>query len=322
MHAKFYDSPVEIRALLEREGIALKKRWGQNFLINKGAREKLLKLLDPQSTDYIWEIGAGLGAMTTALLAKVKELLIFEIDRGLIRVLFSFMHETDDHPEPVIPDRDQIKQAGQEPADLHTGKALTLMPGVKLIPGDFLKNWQRAAEQEGKPDKILGNLPYSSASAFILALLEADCIPGKMIFTIQKEMYQRMAASPGSKNYSSFSVVCQFACQIKYHGDLQPGSFYPEPGVVSSIMEMIPRHDIRLSVSRQVFFRFLHTLFLARRKTLKNNLTHAPFWSAEEKVQVLQTLTDAGYELQRRAEEFKVEDFVRMCETLAQAKLL
>lgn len=313
--AHFYDSPSQIKALLEQEGLTLKKRWGQNFLINKGAREKLLKLLAPGPKDYVWEIGPGLGAMTFALLKLVRRLIVFEIDRGLIRVIESILAKSAEAEVILVEGVDS--QGEKYPPD-----AVEPDGALKIVAGDFLKTWSETAARQGKPDKILGNLPYASASAFILALIEEDCVPEKMLFTIQKEMYQRITALPGSKNYSSFSVVCQFACHIQYHGDLKPGSFYPEPGVVSSIIEMTPRCDLVVSINRKTFFQFTQAIFTARRKMLRNNLLNAGFWTAEQKELVLQVLEQAGFELHRRAEEYKVEDFVRMCEELSRAKLL
>ena len=81
------DSPAEIRALLADRGLALKKRWGQNFLVNRGARERLVALLDPAQGQRVWEIGPGLGSMTGLLLARALRVVAFEVDRGLCRYL-------------------------------------------------------------------------------------------------------------------------------------------------------------------------------------------------------------------------------------------
>ncbi len=207
-----HDSPSDIRILLQERGLALKKRWGQNFLVNRGARERLLMLLDPGAGETIWEIGPGLGAMTAELLERARLVVAFEVDRGLCR----FLEESFSH-----------------------------RPSFILVPGDFLQTWRVTASARSLPDRVIGNLPYSSASIMIAALIEGSVRPRTMIFTVQRELAERMASPPGRKSYSSFSVLCQASCRVLHRGDLKPGSFYPAPDVVSSVVELQPRHGCR-----------------------------------------------------------------------------
>ena len=183
------DSPAAIRALLEERGLSLKKRWGQNFLINRGARERLVSLLAPEPQEMIWEIGPGLGSMTADILDRARSVLAFEIDHGLCRYL-------------------------QE--------SLGNRPSFTLVPGDFLETWRETAEARGLPDRIMGNLPYSAASIIIAEILEGQLKPGAMIFTVQRELADRMASPPGRKSYSSFSVLCQACCTVKNRDRDQP----------------------------------------------------------------------------------------------------
>lgn len=273
------DSAADIRAALEERGIALKKRWGQNFLVNRGARERLVAMLDPRPGELAWEIGPGLGSMTELLLRRSVRLVAFEVDRGLCRHLW--------------------EAHGEDAA-------------FTLVEGDFMKTWKSALAELGAPRRVLGNLPYRSASLMIAALVEGGVRPDAMIFTVQRELAERMVADPRSKAYSSFSVLCQACFSIEARGDLKPGSFYPAPEVVSTIVEMRPRQDgldaeavVRLSA-------ILRGLFTARRKTLRNNLIAGRFTHGVTAAKVAEALEAEGIDLGARAEELAPETFLRV----------
>jgi len=195
--------------------------------------------LELNSQSKVWEIGPGLGAMTHMVLELTKNLIVFEIDYGFIRYLES---------------------------------VFSPLEGFKVISGDFVKTWEQILEQDGKPDIILGNLPYNSASAIISSLIENKCIPHIMVITVQKEMGQRMISPHGSKNYSSFSMLCQYAFNIENLGDLKPGSFYPSPDVNSTILKLTP-HNLYPNINSQLYFKIIRDLFQSRRKKIKNNLS-------------------------------------------------
>ena len=236
-----YDSQKEILAVLAERGLRPTKKFGQNFMISRAAREKVLSFVEIKEGDSVWEIGGGLGAMTSMALERVGQsgrLTVFEIDRGYI----DFLNE----------------QFGSH-------------PGFSIIAGDMVKTWRSAASSSGRPDVIFGNLPYNSASAMITQLIEGDCLASRMVFTVQKEMGQRITAKPGSADYSSFSVFCQLACDVAYQGDLKSGSFYPVPDVVSGIVTFSPKPDFRDYATPQVL-RAIRDMFASRRKTLLNNL--------------------------------------------------
>jgi 16S rRNA (adenine1518-N6/adenine1519-N6)-dimethyltransferase len=234
-----YNSPIEIRRTVEQLGLRLQKRWGQNFLVNQGARRQIVSLVEPGAQETIWEIGPGLGTLTVLLLPEVRSLLAFEIDRGLIR----YLNET-------FADRDNFH----------------------LIEGDVLKTWKSQYAQTGPPDKIVGNLPYSSASALIGVLAENRVCADRLVFTVQRELAQRMSAAPGNKNYSSFSVLCQIVYRISQRMQLKPGSFFPSPEVHSSVVLLEPNPEVSLIPHWPFFLRCLRTLFRSRRKTMRNNL--------------------------------------------------
>jgi 16S rRNA (adenine1518-N6/adenine1519-N6)-dimethyltransferase len=277
------DSPAAIRRALEELGLALKKRWGQNFLVSPGARGRILSLLDAKPGEEIWEIGPGLGAMTAELLSAGVRLTAFEIDHGLCRYL----------------------------TDAFSGE-----PGFRLVPGDFLRTWQ---EMRPLPARILGNLPYRSASLMIASLIEGGLVGASMVFTVQKELAERMAARPGTKSYSSFSVLCQTAMLTVGRGDIQAGSFYPAPEVVSSVVEMRPLPPEEAPADRALVSLVSRSLFRARRKTLRNNVAGSELCGRFPLDQVMEALEAEGISPARRAEELEPRVFVRIAARLTGA---
>jgi 16S rRNA (adenine1518-N6/adenine1519-N6)-dimethyltransferase len=274
-----YDSPAEITAVLKEEGLSLKKRWGQNFLINRGAREKIIDLIAPQKSENLWEVGPGLGCLTAALLPRVKALTVFEIDRGLIRYL--------------------EKNYGG-------GKKLT------IVQGDVLKSYRRTAAEQDPPDKVVGNLPYSTASGLLASFAENEFTSPRMFFTVQKELALRMTAAPGSKNYSSFSVLCQYAFKTRICFELRPGSFFPAPEVLSAVIELQPAvHDV-LPEDRRLFLLLIRSLFASRRKTLRNNLLTGNMLSAYKKGLLLEATSLEGIDPGIRSENLPPEAFIRL----------
>jgi 16S rRNA (adenine1518-N6/adenine1519-N6)-dimethyltransferase len=243
-----YDSPTSIKQFLEAEGLAMSKRFGQNFLIDRNAREKLYSSLTlsalPESGNevsdqpLVWEIGPGIGALTSLLLERGNRVCAFEIDYGFVRILNRFFADN---------------------------------RSFSLVEGDFLKTW-RAAAATTLPELIFGNLPYNAALGIIADLLENLPAPPRMVFTVQKEAARRIAAQPGSKDYSAFSVLCTSVCAVKILYDIGASSFWPQPRVTSSVVTLQPRPDPIAAQDRKGFSSFVRSAFSSRRKTLRNNL--------------------------------------------------
>jgi 16S rRNA (adenine1518-N6/adenine1519-N6)-dimethyltransferase len=280
------DSPAEIRALLDELGLALKKRWGQNFLVNRGARERLIELLQPGPFDTVWEIGPGLGAMSGALLARARRLVVFEIDRGMCR---------------------------------HLEGSFGASPSFVLVPGDFVETWQGAAASHGLPGKLLGNLPYRSASLMIASIVEGGLRPGIMVFTVQKELAERMTSPPAMKSYSSFSVLCQAVFHVALKGDLRPGSFHPAPKVISTIVEMRPRENGPSEGTLSVLSALTRGLFSARRKTIRNNLATGRCGPRLSMDRALAALEREGIDPGGRAEDLAPDTFLRVARAISGA---
>ena len=278
-----YNSPIEIRRVVEQLGLRLQKRWGQNFLVNQGARRQIVALVQPDAEETVWEIGPGLGTLTVLLLPQVRSLLAFEIDRGLIRYLSETFSER---------------------------------RNFRLVEGDVLKTWSSCYSQEDPPDKVVGNLPYSSASALIATLAENRVCPRRLVFMVQRELAQRMNASPGNKNYSSFSVLCQIVYHISQRMQLKPGSFYPPPEVHSSVVVLQPNPEVSEIPHWRFFLRFLRTVFRSRRKTMRNNLLAAGLFPPERIARLDQVFEDLGVDLGIRSERLSPQELLSFSQRL------
>ena len=167
-----YNSPTELKNILEENGFSMQKKFGQNFLINQAARAKLIDALDINENTSVWEVGPGLGAMTSGLLKKGSDVTVFEIDRGFISLISRFF--------------DDYSKSGK----------------FKIVEGDVLKTWYSQTEKGTKlPDRFFGNLPYNIAASIIADTIEKGIRFERCVFTVQKEVAVRMAAKPGSEDY-------------------------------------------------------------------------------------------------------------------------
>jgi 16S rRNA (adenine1518-N6/adenine1519-N6)-dimethyltransferase len=227
-----YNSASALRAFLEQEGLGMRKKFGQNFLINPETRKSLVQALDAEIHDEVWEIGPGLGAMTALLLEKEYKVKAFEIDTGFIRALKNIFSEN---------------------------------KNFTLVEGDVMHTWRG---HKAAPF-LLGNLPYNVAAALLADFIENGCIFSRMVVTVQKETGLRMAASAGSPDYSSFSVLCASAYKVKPLMVIRPASFYPQPNV-DSMAVLLEKKDAQKYPA--VFYPMVRALFASRRKTIKNNL--------------------------------------------------
>lgn len=272
-----YDSPAALKLFLEQQGMAMQKKFGQNFLINSGARRRLIDALQIDENSSVWEVGPGLGAMTSEILSRGASLTAFEIDRGFASCISDFFQNYE-------------KQ----------GK-------FTLITGDVLKTWKSQAEKQ-KPDRFFGNLPYNVAATIIADMISDGFRFPRSVVTIQKEVAQRMCATVGSKDYSSFSILCSWAYKVTPLMDLGGGSFWPRPNVDSRAVVMELREDFPRCDNPVHFMKLLRGLFSSRRKTIKNNLT--VFYSNGE--QATAVLESAGISPQARVEELPLETLLHL----------
>ncbi len=268
-----YDSASSISFILKERQLSMSKRFGQNFLISPSARKQIIAALDlenMQAGGLVWEIGPGIGAMTHMLLNLTVKTTVFEIDHGFCNFL----------------------------KDMFGGNDL-----FSLVEGDFFKTWKMQYQEYEQPERIMGNLPYNVGTIMIAALLEAQCLPRKMVFTLQKEVAQRITAVPGTKSYSAFSLLCSIDYCVHNLTDLKPGNFFPRPDVVSSIVVFEKREQPLVCAEyRSMFIEIARDLFRTRRKTIKNNLLHGKSLSHLERQEIERILAESGVPENERGE--------------------
>jgi len=274
-----YNSPSELRAFLESRGLGMRKKFGQNFLINPNARKQILDTLELHGEENVWEIGAGLGAMTVDILERGVKLKVFEIDPGFINVLHELFYSNEN---------------------------------FTLVEGDVFKTWPMEANKESGNLHLLGNLPYNIAASLLGDFIEKKRYFKRMVVTVQKEVAERMAAKNGTKNYSSFSVLCSSVYNVKLLNVIKGASFYPVPKIDSRIVRLDLKDNI--NILPEIFYPMVRNLFSARRKNIKNSLSayitgkdksgKPSICSAED------ILRSAGISPDRRPETLGIEEFI------------
>jgi 16S rRNA (adenine1518-N6/adenine1519-N6)-dimethyltransferase len=225
-----------------------------------------------------------LGTLTVLLLPVVRSVAAFEIDRGLVTYL---------------------------------SESFGNRNNFTLVTGDVLKTWRTYLSEHGTPDKIVGNLPFSSASALIATLSENRVFPKRSVFTVQRELAARMTARPGNKNYSSFSVLCQTVYRISERMQLKPGSFFPAPEVYSTVVVLEPNREVEDVLDWSFFLTCLRMLFRSRRKTMRNNLLAGGITSRDRADRLDAIFKNLGIDPGLRSERLSPEALMRLSQHLA-----
>lgn len=246
-----------------------RKRFGQHFLTDRFIIDAIVDAIDPQAGETVVEIGPGLGAMTLPLLARIQPLTVVELDRDL-------------------------------------AAKLRKREGLEVIESDVLKvDFGALAEAKGQKLRVVGNLPYNISTPILFHLLGFVDSVVDQHFMLQKEVVDRMAASPGSKDYGRLSVMLQWRYRVESILDVPPESFDPPPRVDSAIVRMQPYAEPP-KLDPALLGEMVAAAFSQRRKLLRHSLG---VW-----------LTARGFtghfDLQRRAEEVPVDEFVALAQAL------
>jgi len=270
-----------------RSGVNLhsskKAKLGQNFLADTRAAEKVVNALGEIGKSLVVEIGPGRGALTRMLAPKAGRVIAIELDRMLatqLRIQYSR------YPNVEVLEGDVLK------IDFRTVLHRTIGPLGDLRP------------EKPERARLLGNLPYYITSDILLHLFEFNDQFDLMVIMVQREVGERIAAKPGSRDYGLLSATAQLYTQVEKLFTLPPGAFNPPPKVHSSVLRLriAPRFG-ELQVQPQEFIEFLKLAFAMKRKTLLNNLKKR---YAEE--QVRNALKQAGIRADVRAEALSLED--------------
>lgn len=269
------------RYILQRFGIHMSKRLGQNFLIDANIVQGIVDAANVQENDRVLEIGPGIGTLTQALAETGAEVTCVELDKRLPEVL------------------------------AHT---LEAYDNVRVIQGNILK--VNIPEIMGdKPFKVVANLPYYITTPIIMALLEKHLPITDIVVMVQKEVAERMAAQPGGKTYGALSVAVQYYTVPEIALYVPPRSFMPPPEVDSVVVNckvrQIPAVEL---IDEKMFFRVVKAAFGQRRKTLNNALKSM----GVDKNIIADVLDKAGIEATRRGETLTMEEFGAIANILAQ----
>lgn len=277
----------EVRALLRDTEFRPRKSRGQNFLIHEHVVEAILRLLDLQSSDEVFEIGPGLGFLTRRLVERAQAVWAVEVDELLAQRL-------------------RASELGAN-SKFH------------LIYGDILE----VALPELPPNtklKLAGNLPYNIATEVLFRIFDWREHFTSLVLMVQKEVADRIASGPGGKSYGTLSVWCQVHGRIGEKINVSPEAFYPRPKVRSTILkiELLPQARVS-DKNLPVLKGLVRAAFGQRRKTLSNALGS---WLICERDAIDGLLAAHDVDPQRRGETLSVEEFIKLAQAIRVSGLL
>jgi 16S rRNA (adenine1518-N6/adenine1519-N6)-dimethyltransferase len=267
--------------------VGAKKSLGQNFLVDEGVAARIVREVAPRADETVIEIGAGRGALTARLAGQVGRLVAIEFDRELVPVL-------------------EKRFGGRE--------------NFTLIEGDALAVDYCAAIAPASQARVVANLPYNISTAILQRLFEQRRCLTEMVLMLQREVVERITAAPGTGERGYLSVLTEAYCEAHPLFDVAPEAFRPVPKVWSTIVRLRVRASVAASVPDEaLLWRIVSAGFAQRRKTIFNNLRHAPpplLPQVEAAGGASALLDAAGIEAHRRAETLTLAEWVSLARTL------
>lgn len=294
----------------------MRPRFGQHFLRNRSAIEKILGCFNPQPGDRVVEIGAGRGALTLPLVTRVGALVAIEIEPALAESLASALQA----PLWKLPKSGIIDRSASiwlpppergDPAAPSAGRIVLQADALEIRYAD-LAAWLGASETDRL--RVIGNLPYSIATALLRRMIAARDLVGDAVLMVQKEVADRILAQPGRREYGFLTVLAAACAERQRLLSLEPGSFSPPPKVRSSVIALRFRHPssgFRVEDSRLIAA--LRAAFSERRKKLATNL--AKRYTIDRSA-VEELLMACGADRSARAEDLSPETFLRLASVL------
>ena len=283
-------NPQNTIAVLQKYNFVFQKKFGQNFLFDTHVLDKIIRAAEIGKDDCVLEIGPGIGTMTQYLACAARKVIAVEIDRTLI---------------PILQD------------------TLDGYDNVKVINEDVLKvDIGKLAEEEnnGKPLKVVANLPYYITTPIIMGLFENHVPLQSITVMVQKEVADRMQTGPGSKDYGALSLAVQYYAKPYIVANVPPNCFMPRPKVGSAVIRLERYNNPPVSVENEaLMFRIIRASFNQRRKTLANGLKN----SAEldfTKDEIEQAVGRLGRGASVRGEALTLEEFANLSNILNNIK--
>ena len=277
-----------MKPLLAEHGFHFSKAKGQNFLIAGWVPEQIAEDAGVDRTAGVLEVGPGIGPLTQQLALRAGKVCAVELDERL---------------KPIL--------------DLTVGE----FDNLEILWGDVLKQDIPALVAEKFPGlrpMACANLPYYITSPILTALLEAKCFDSVTVM-VQKEVAQRIAAKPGSADYSAFTVFCQYYAQPKLLFDVPAGCFLPAPKVTSAVIKLEVRKELSWDVDdEEIFFRTVRASFAMRRKKLSNGL--ASGFPELSKTGAAEVIEECGFDANVRGETLDIPSFARIANAIGRRR--
>ena len=277
----------EVRAALRESAFRPKKRFGQNFLIHERVIESIVRMLDLTANDQVVEIGPGLGFLTRLLLERAARVWAVEVDDDLVERL------------------------------RHTGFAEE--PKLELIHGDILE-FPLAEILPSTKLKLAGNLPYSISTPVLFRIFSWRDHFSTLVLMVQKEVADRIASGPGTKDYGTLSVWCQVHGRVTEKLIVSPEAFFPRPKVRSTVLKLeLFDEPLTAAADLPTLRELIRATFGQRRKTLSNNLTA---WLKHGRADIDHFLRSCDIDPKRRGETLSVDEFIKLAGRLRRSRFL
>ena len=284
-------NPTRTIEVLNKYGFHFQKRFGQNFLIDSHILEKIMDGAEVTEEDCVLEIGPGIGTMTQYLAEHAREVIAVEIDKALI---------------PVLED------------------TLSAYDNVTVINEDILKvDIEKIVKEhnQGKPVKVVANLPYYITTPIIMGLFESHVPLKSITVMVQKEVAERMQEGPGTKDYGALSLAVQYYACPKVIMTVPASCFMPRPNVDSAVIRLTRHEQPPVQVrEEEKMFRIIRAAFNQRRKTLVNSLANAGILPVT-KEEIVDALTSLELSPSVRGEALTLEQFAALSDLLQEKKV-
>ena len=276
-------SQETIRDIKNRYGFRLTKSLGQNFLTDSSIIQKIIEGSGIGSGDTVIEIGPGIGVITREAAEAADEVIAVEIDKQLIPIL-----------EETLAGYDNVRVLNQD----------ILKTDINML----------TEGKEREHVKIIGNLPYYITTPIIMKLLEDGVKASAITIMMQKEVADRIKASPGGKDYGAISVAVQYYCDVEKVTDVPRDVFVPQPKVDSAVLKLtLKEKNTAEPEDSELFFQCVKAGFGQRRKTLLNSLSGVRGMDKEE---IRGILAEAGIDPSRRAETLSISEFADIADIM------
>ena len=285
-------NPQKTIEIIQKYQFAFQKKFGQNFLIDSRVLDKIIGAAGVTKDDMVLEIGPGIGTMTQCLAESARQVVAVEIDRNLIPIL-----------EETLKDYNNVTVINED----------ILKLDIKELALRY---------NEGRPIKVVANLPYYITTPIIMGLFESGVPIDNITVMVQKEVAERMQAGPGTKDYGALSLAVQYYAQPYIAANVPPNCFIPRPGVGSAVIRLTRHEKPPVEVTDPgLMFDLIRASFNQRRKTLQNSINNAQNLNFT-KEQVAAAIADLGLPAAVRGESLTLEQFAQLANTLIENKKL